>query len=60
VFAREMPGCYKEENLGNQVSSVRESVKKCGSWKGAAVQRLLEGVKLKNLHRQKPLPGNGC
>jgi hypothetical protein len=26
----------------NQVSSVRESVKKTGSWKGAAIQRRLE------------------
>jgi hypothetical protein len=28
---------YKEENLGKRVSSVREAVKKWGSWKGDAV-----------------------
>jgi hypothetical protein len=37
-----VPRSYKEENWGNQVSSVRESVKKRGSWKGAAVQRGFE------------------
>jgi hypothetical protein len=31
-----------EENWGNQVSSVRESVKKRFSWKGAAIQKGLE------------------
>jgi hypothetical protein len=36
--------------LGNRVSSLRESVWKRGSWKGAAVERGLERVKLKNLH----------
>jgi hypothetical protein len=30
---------YKEDNWGNRVSSVRESVKERGIWKGAAVQR---------------------
>jgi hypothetical protein len=28
-----VPRSYKEDNWGNQVSSVRESVKKMGSWK---------------------------
>jgi hypothetical protein len=28
-----MPRSFKEENLGNQVSSVREAVKKRDSWK---------------------------
>jgi hypothetical protein len=41
---------YKENNWGNRVSSVLESVRKSGSWKGAAVQRGIECVKLKNLH----------
>jgi hypothetical protein len=39
----------KENNWGNGVISVRESVRKRGSWKGAAAQRGLEHVKLKNL-----------
>jgi hypothetical protein len=30
---------YKEDRWGNRVSSVRESVKKRGSWKGASVQK---------------------
>jgi hypothetical protein len=33
---------YKEDNWSNRVSSVQESVKKRGSWKGVAVQRGLE------------------
>jgi hypothetical protein len=33
---------YKEDNRGNQVSSVREAVKKRDSWKGATIQRGLE------------------
>jgi hypothetical protein len=33
---------YKEDNWGNRECSVLESVKKRGSWKGAAVQRGLE------------------
>jgi hypothetical protein len=40
---------YKEGNWGNRISSVRESVRKRGSWKGAAVQRGLERMKVKNL-----------
>jgi hypothetical protein len=39
---------YKEDNWGNRVCSVRESVRKTGSWKGAAVQKGPELVKLKN------------
>jgi hypothetical protein len=42
--------CYEEDKWSNQVSSVWESVRKGGSWKGAAIQRGLERVKLKNLH----------
>jgi hypothetical protein len=34
--------CYKEDNWGNQVSSVREAVRKSGNWKGAVIQRGLE------------------
>jgi hypothetical protein len=41
---------FEEDNWGNRVSSVRESVRKRGSLEGAAVQRGLERVKLKNLH----------
>jgi hypothetical protein len=41
---------YKEDNWDNKVNSVRECVRKRGSWKGDAVQRKLERVKLKNLH----------
>jgi hypothetical protein len=41
---------YKEDNWGNHVNSVWESVRKRSNWKGAAVQRGLERVKLKNLH----------
>jgi hypothetical protein len=41
---------YKEDNWGNQVSSVWESVRKRDSWKGVAAQRGLEHVKLKSLH----------
>jgi hypothetical protein len=37
-----VPRSFKEDNWGNQVSSVLESVKKGVSWKGAAVQRGLE------------------
>jgi hypothetical protein len=33
-----------------QIRFVQESVKQRGSWKGAAVQRGLERVKLKNIH----------
>jgi hypothetical protein len=39
---RAVPRSCKEDNWGNQVSSVRESVKKKVSWKGATVQRGLE------------------
>jgi hypothetical protein len=39
---------YKEDSCGNRVSSVWEAVKKRGSWKGAALQRGLKRVKLKN------------
>jgi hypothetical protein len=48
--AQSMHRGYKEDSWGNRVSSVWESVRKRGSWKGAAVQRGLERVKLKNLH----------
>jgi hypothetical protein len=55
-YTRSVPRSYKEDNLGDQVSSVREAVKKrdrrkefctrvCEekfSWKGAAIQRELE------------------
>jgi hypothetical protein len=37
-----MPRSYKEDNWGNQVSSVWEAVKKRDSLKGATVQRGLE------------------
>jgi hypothetical protein len=41
---------YKKDNWGNRVSSVRECTKEeCFSWKGAAVERGLDCVKLKNL-----------
>jgi hypothetical protein len=50
---------YKEDNWENRISSVRDSVRKRGSWKGVAVQRGLERVKLKNLYCCKPLQGNG-
>jgi hypothetical protein len=33
---------YKEENWGNLVNSVPESVRKRDNWKGAAMQRGLE------------------
>jgi hypothetical protein len=33
---------YKEDNRGNEVSSVWESMKKRVSWKGATIQRGLE------------------
>jgi hypothetical protein len=42
-------GGYKEDNWGNRVNSVSESVKKIVSWKGTALQRGLERVKLKNI-----------
>jgi hypothetical protein len=43
VFStRAVPRSYKEENWGNQVSSVRESVKKRIRWKGAAIQARFE------------------
>jgi hypothetical protein len=42
-----VPRSYKKGNWGDQVSSVREPVK-----------RGFESVKLKNLHCYKPLPGN--
>jgi hypothetical protein len=41
---------YKEDNRGNRVSSVLESVRKRVRWQGAATQRGLERVKLKNIH----------
>jgi hypothetical protein len=41
---------YKKDKWGNQVSFAWESMKKRGSWKGAAVQRELGRLKLKNLH----------
>jgi hypothetical protein len=41
---------YREDNLGYQVSSVWESVKKSGSWNGAAFYVGLVRLKLKNLH----------
>jgi hypothetical protein len=34
-----VPRSYKNDNWGNQVSSVREYLRKRGSCKGAAVQR---------------------
>jgi hypothetical protein len=40
--SRTAPRSYKEDNCGNQVSSVRESVKIRSNWRGAAVQRELE------------------
>jgi stage III sporulation protein SpoIIIAA len=49
-YTRSVQRGYKEDNWGNRVSSVREVVRKKGSLKGAAVQRGLERVKLKNLH----------
>jgi hypothetical protein len=42
MSARAVPRSYKENSWFNEISSVRESVKKRGSWKGAAVQRGLE------------------
>jgi hypothetical protein len=33
LSARAVPRSYKEENWGNQVSSVQEAVKKGDSWK---------------------------
>jgi hypothetical protein len=43
VFLRwPVPRIYKEDNWGNQVSSVRDSVKKSDSLKGAVAQRGLE------------------
>jgi hypothetical protein len=42
-----VPRHYKGDSWGNRVSSVREFVRKRGSWKGAAVQRGLERVKLR-------------
>jgi hypothetical protein len=51
VFAsRSVQRGYKEDKWGNRVSSVRESVGKTGSWKGVAIQRGPERVKLKNHH----------
>jgi hypothetical protein len=41
---------YKEDTWGNGVSSVRESLRKRGSWKGAVVQRGLQRVEMKNVH----------
>jgi hypothetical protein len=44
VFStRFVPRSYKEDSWGNQVSSVRESVKKRVSWKGGAIQEDLSG-----------------
>jgi hypothetical protein len=40
--AWDVPRSYKEDNWGDQVSSVWGSVKKRSRWKGAAVQRGLE------------------
>jgi hypothetical protein len=37
-FIRFMQRSYQEDNWDNQVSSVRGSVKKRGSWKGAAIR----------------------
>jgi hypothetical protein len=42
LFARAVLRSFKEDNWGKQVSSVREAVKKRGSWKEAAVQTELE------------------
>jgi hypothetical protein len=39
LSARSVPRRYHEENLGNQVCSVRDAVKKTVSWKGAGIQR---------------------
>jgi hypothetical protein len=50
LSARAVPRSYKEDNWDNRVSSVRESVKKRDSWKGATIHRRYESVKLKN-HR---------
>jgi hypothetical protein len=36
--AQSMQRGYKEDNWGNQVSSVWKSVKKTGHWKGDAIQ----------------------
>jgi hypothetical protein len=41
-FTRYVQRSYKEDNWGNRVSSVWESVKKRVSWKGAAIQKELE------------------
>jgi hypothetical protein len=48
---------YLEDNWGDQLSSVRESVRIRGSWNRGAIQRGLVCVKLKNLHCLKPLQG---
>jgi hypothetical protein len=42
LSARSVQWEYKEDNWGNRVSAIRESVKKKDSWKGADVQRGLE------------------
>jgi hypothetical protein len=49
-YTRSVQRGYKEENLENRVSSVREPVRERGGLKGAAVQRGLERVTLKNLY----------
>jgi hypothetical protein len=59
AFYSDSQKSYKEDNWGNRVSYVRESVKKGSSWKGVTVQRGLARVKLKNLRYWKPFPGNG-
>jgi hypothetical protein len=46
---RSVSKSYKGDNWGNRVNSVWECVMKRGSWKGAAVQRGLGRVKLKNV-----------
>jgi hypothetical protein len=51
VFStRSVQRSYKEGNWANRVSSLRECVRKRGSWKLDAVRRGLERVKLKNFH----------
>jgi hypothetical protein len=42
LSARSVPRSCKEDNWGNGASSVRKSMKKRVSWKGAAVQRGLK------------------
>jgi hypothetical protein len=42
LSARAVTRSYKEDSWGNQVSSLRESVKKRVSWKEAAPQKVLQ------------------